>query len=97
MCLWKRRVVINEDTVTIAPRPWLQSHIIEVGHVNAVNDVQALGLDPARIGRFLFFGELLDNVFGDNRFFIHTLTLGTELTYNFRRLLYRILARHISF
>jgi hypothetical protein len=76
------QIVVEEHRVAAAPRPGLQRHGFQVAHVERRDDVEAFGLHPARVGRFLFVLELGGEVFGNDGIFLGCIGHLLFLTYS---------------
>ena len=70
-----RGVVVDEHRIAAAPRPGLQVDGAQVAHIERRDDVEALGLDPAGVGRLLLGREFFRQIVGDECVLGHSMLL----------------------
>jgi hypothetical protein len=67
--------MIDIDAAPAAPRPRFEIDGAQVAHVVRTDDVETFAADPAQIGRVLFGGKFLRQLFRDDGILGHGLLL----------------------
>ncbi len=66
-----RSVVVHKHGAAAPSRPRLQLDRVEIRNVEALNDIEAFGSHPARIGRVFFCREFLCQLLRNDCVFLH--------------------------
>jgi hypothetical protein len=61
-----RRLVIDEDAMAAAPRPWLELDGMQARHVMRADDVEPFAAHPTGVGGILLGGEFLRQFLGND-------------------------------